>query len=95
MWMRGLNSAPWNQGPGRLFANCGLSVMARAASFALERGQKKIKLAARDNVAGFYKRLGMRAVGQKFFGGIAHTVFEFDEKDMRDLLNRFQINLSF
>jgi len=95
MWVRGLNSAPWNQGPNRKFSNSGLSVMARIVSFALERDQKTIRLAAKDDVANFYKKLGMNVVGQKYFDGEPHTIFAFDVHDMKEFLNRFQINLSF
>lgn len=95
MWVRGLNTAPWNMGPDKTYAHCGLSVMTRIVSFAIERGQKTIRLAADDTVANFYQKLGMQNIGEKFFGGVRHTVFEFDTDTMHGLINRFQINLSF
>lgn len=95
MWIRGMNTAPWNMGADKTFAHCGLSIMARIVSFALERNITTIKLAPDKDVAEFYSRLGMQITGQRVFDGEPRPVFEFDTEGMKHLLNRFQVNLSF
>jgi hypothetical protein len=95
MWVRGLNIAPWNQGRKRKFEKCGIAVMARITSFAIERGAAQLRLAAKEEIADYYRKLGMTEIEQKFFDGVPHTVFAFYESGMRGLLSKFQINLSF
>lgn len=96
LWVRGLNTAPWNQGKAREIRGCGTAIMARIASFCLETGNKTLKLATDkpENIQ-FYKSLGMKEAGTKSFGGYLNTVLEFNEDEMRLFLNKYQINLTF
>lgn len=96
LWVRGLNTAPWNQGKTREIRGCGSAIMARIVSFCLETGNKTLKLATDkpENIQ-FYKNLGMKETGTKNFGGHINTVLEFDEDTMKLFLNKYQINLTF
>lgn len=96
MWVRGLNTAPWNQGRDRTLKNCATSVLARMVSICLETGNNTLKLATDkpENIA-FYKSLGMKKDGTRNFNGSENTVLKFDKEDMELFLNKFQINLSF
>lgn len=96
LWVRGLNTAPWNQGKTREIRGCGSAIMARIVSFCLETGNKTLKLATDkpENIQ-FYKSLGMKETGTKNFGGHINTVLEFDEDAMKLFLNKYQVNLTF
>ena len=96
MWVRSLNSAPWNQGEYRTIKNSAKAVIARMASFCLETGNNTMKLATNipENIA-FYKSIGMKEDGIRYFNGEKNVVFKFDKEDMELYLNKFQINLSF
>lgn len=96
LWVRGLNTAPWNQGDDSKFRGCGKSLMARMVSFCLETGNDSLFLATDkpENIK-FYKGLGMSEVGKKDYNGEINTVLKFDKKAMELFLSKFQVNLSF
>ena len=96
MWARSLNTAPWNQGEYRTIKNSAQAIIARMVSFCLETGNHKLKFATDNpkNVA-FYKSLGMKEEGERYFGGTRNAVLAFDEESMKQYLNRFQKNLSY
>lgn len=96
MWARSLNAAPWNQGKEKEIKNCGTSMIHRMVSFCLETGNHTLKLATDkpENVL-FYKHLGMKVDGEKYFDGVKNTVFRFDKEDMEKFLNKNQVNLAF
>ena len=45
IWLRGLNSAPWNQGEYRTYKNSARAIIARMVSFCLESGNNTLELA--------------------------------------------------
>ena len=96
MWGRSLNTAPWNQGKERTMKNSAKAVIARMVSYCLESGNDTLKFATDkpENIE-FYKSIGMKEDGVRYFNGIENTVLRFDKKDMELYLNKFQVNLSF
>lgn len=95
LWVRCLNSAPWNQGKAPEVRGAGTTVMARMVSFCLETGNDTLKLATDNpkNIA-FYKNLGMKEEGFREINGSKNTVLSFDKDSMNKLLDKFKINLS-
>ncbi len=96
LWIRGLNTAPWNQGKDKKYKNCARTIFARIISYCLETGNNTIKLAD-DNPQNyeFYKSLGMKEDGIRFINGHKNKVFKFEKNDMEEYLNKFQVNLSY
>ena len=96
IWGRSLNTAPWNQGKERTIKNSAKAVIARMVSYCLETGNYTLKFATDKpyNIA-FYKSIGMKEDGVRYFNGVKNTVLTFDKGSMEKYLNLFQINLSF
>jgi len=96
LWVRCLNSAPWNQGKDAQIKGGGTAVMARIASYCLETGNDVLKLATDkpENIK-FYKKLGMKQEGVRNFAGVDNAILYFDKKGMEKFLNTYQPNLSF
>jgi len=96
MWVRSLNSAPWNQGKYPHVRGSGTALMARMMSHCLETGSKVIKLATdkTENVL-FYSHLGFKEIGKKEYDGIPHTVMSIDKTGMKEFLHEYQANLSY
>lgn len=96
VWGRSLNSAPWNQDKERTIKNSAKAVIARMVSYCLETGNHTLKFAADkpENIA-LYKSIGMKEEGERYFGGVKHTILTFDKESMEKYLNVYQINLSF
>lgn len=96
LWVRCLNSAPWNQGKNGEIRGSGTTVMARMVSFCLETGNSVLKLATdkQENI-NFYKKLGMKEDGIRNINGIENVILYFDEAGMKEFLNKYQPNLSY
>jgi len=96
LWVRSLNTAPWNQGKDGQIRGCGRAILARIVSICLETGNNTLKLATDkpENIK-FYRNLGMIEDGTRNFGGIINTVFRFDKDGMQTFLDKYQINLAF
>lgn len=95
-WIRGLNTAPWNQGEDPQIQGVGSALMARAMSLCLETGQPILKLAPNSQKnAAFYKAMGFTDAGAKEFNGIDYPVMSIDEKGMRKFLEEYQRYLSY
>ncbi|MBS4759578.1 MAG: aminotransferase class I/II-fold pyridoxal phosphate-dependent enzyme [Clostridium sp.] len=96
VWGRSLNSAPWNQGKDKQIKNCATSVIQRMVSFCLETGNNTLKFATDkpENIS-YYKYLGMKTEGERYFNGSKCTVLRFDKEDMEQFLKRYQVNLAF
>lgn len=96
MWIRDLNTAPWNQGEYRAVKNSARAIIARIVSYCLETNNRTIKIATSDSKnIDFCKSVGMKEIGTRNINGIQNTVLMFDEKGMREYLNTFQTDLSF
>ena len=95
LWVRNLNSAPWNQGKDAEIKGCGTGLMARMASFCIETGNDTLKLATNkpENVI-FYKKLGLNECGNRNIAGIDNTVLSFDKKGMQKFLDNYEQNLT-
>lgn len=95
LWIRGLNTAPWNQGNEPNIIGVGSALMARAISFCLETGNDVLKLAPNnDKNAEFYRKMGFKDSGVKEFNGIDYPVLSIDKEDMRKFLDEYQRFLS-
>lgn len=96
LWVRNLNSAPWNQGKDSKIKGSGTAMMARMVSFCLETGNDTLKLATDtpENVH-FYKKLGMQEGGTRNIAGIDNVILSFDKKGMQKFLDKYEANLSF
>lgn len=95
-WVRGLNTAPWNQGNDPQIQGIGSSLMARAMSLCLETGQPKLKLAPNNSQnAVFYKGMGFKDDGAKEFNGIDYPVLSIDKPGMLKFLEQYQRFLSY
>ena len=95
-WVRGLNTAPWNQGENPGIQGVGSALMARAMSLCLETGQKVLKLAPNNEKnAVFYKSIGFKNAGAKEFNGIDYSVLSIDEAGMNKFLDEYQRFLSY
>lgn len=95
-WIRGLNTAPWNQGDDPQIQGVGTALMARAMSFCLETGQNVLKLAPNNEKnASFYKSLGFKNAGAKEFNGVDYPVLSIDDSGMRKFLEDYQRYLSY
>lgn len=95
-WLRGLNTAPWNQGDDPQIQGVGTALMARAMSLCLETGQPVLKLAPNNaKNAIFYKKMGFKDAGVKEFNGIDYSVLSIDEAGMKKFLDEYQRYLSY
>lgn len=96
LWVRCLNSAPWNQGKNSEIRGSGTSIMARMVSFCMETGNDTLKLATdKPQNVHFYKTLGMKEDGIRIINGSENTVLYFDKENMQKFLDKFKSNLSF
>lgn len=96
MWIRGLNTAPWNQGEDPQIQGVGTALMARAMSLCLETGNPILKLAPNNaKNAVFYKKMGFKEAGVKEFGGIDYPVLSIDKAGMTKFLDEYQRSLSY
>lgn len=94
-WVRGLNTAPWNQGEDPLIHGVGSALMARVMSLCLETGNFPLKLAPNnEKSANFYRSIGFTDDGVKEFGGIDYPVMSLDESGIRKYLEEYQKYLS-
>lgn len=95
-WIRGLNTAPWNQGEDPQIQGVGSALMARAMSLCLETGQKVLKLAPNNAKSeAFYKKMGFVDTGVKEFNGIDYPVLSIDEAGMKKYIEEYQKYLSY
>ena len=96
LWVRSLNTAPWNQGTNGQIRGCGKAILARIVSLCLETGNYTLKLATEnpENIK-FYKNIGMEENGYRNIGGTINTILQFDKAGMETFLNKYQINLAF
>lgn len=95
-WVRGLNTAPWNQGEDPEFQGVGSALMARIMSLCLETGKPVLKLAPNNTKSEiFYKRMGFKDAGVKEFGGIDYPVLSLDKEGMTKFLDAYQRYLSY
>lgn len=96
VWLRSLNTAPWNQGKDGQIRGCGKAIIARAVTLCLETGNDTLVLATdKPQNVKFYKSLGMIEDGTRNFSGFINTVLKFDKEGMQTFLDKYQINLAF
>lgn len=94
-WVRGLNTAPWNQGEDILIQGVGSALMARVMSLCIETGNFPLKLAPNnEKSANFYKSMGFKDDGVKEFGTMDYPVLSLDENGIRKYLDEYQKYLS-
>lgn len=95
-WIRGLNTAPWNQGDDPQIQGVGSALMGRAMSLCLETGHPVLKLAPNNaKSAAFYKSMGFKDAGSKEFNGIDYPVMSIDEAGMKKYIEGYQRYLSY
>lgn len=96
MWVRTLNTAPWNQGRDGQIRGCGKAILARMVTICLETGNDTLKLATfkPENVK-FYKSLGFKEDGIRNCGGVINTVLTMNKPEMATFLDKYQVNLAF
>ena len=95
LWIRGLNTAPWDQGSNPDIIGVGTALMARAMSFCLETGNDVLKLAPNsEKNAEFYKKMGFKDGGIKEFNSIDYPILTIDKAGMKKFLDEYQRFLS-
>lgn len=96
LWIRGLNTAPWNQGDDPQIKGVGTALMARAMSLCMETGQSVLKLSPNNpKSAAFYKKMGFSDAGTKEFNGVLCPVMSIDAEGMKNFIFEYQKYLSY